>query len=80
MYCHAHKGHDTGVPLLKYLIKPSPLLPGKAPRRFVFTVRINKRKDNTCGDLQSLCGGPACMVALSDEEYDVCPAFVARLP
>ena len=21
MYCHAHKGHDTGVPLLKYLIK-----------------------------------------------------------
>ena len=21
MYAHAHKGHDTGVPLLKYLIK-----------------------------------------------------------
>ncbi|KAG2428875.1 hypothetical protein HYH02_014198 [Chlamydomonas schloesseri] len=81
MYCHAHKGHDTGVPLLKYLIKPTYLKPASttATRRFKITVRINKRSDNKCQDLKTLCGGDTCMVALSDEEYDICPAFYAKL-
>ncbi|KAG2445466.1 hypothetical protein HXX76_000084 [Chlamydomonas incerta] len=81
MYCHAHKGHDTGVPLLKYLIKPAYLKPASttSTRRFKITVRINKRSDNKCQDLKTLCGGDTCMVALSDEEYDTCPAFYAKL-
>ncbi|KAG2428874.1 hypothetical protein HYH02_014197 [Chlamydomonas schloesseri] len=83
MYCHAHKGHDTGVPLLKYLIKPSYLKPAStaagAKRHFRLTMRINKRPDNKCQDLKTLCGGDTCMVSLSDEEYDICPAFYAKL-
>ncbi|KAG2445467.1 hypothetical protein HXX76_000085 [Chlamydomonas incerta] len=83
MYCHAHKGHDTGVPLLKYLIKPSYLKPAStaagAKRHFKLTMRINKRADNKCQDLKTLCGGDTCMVALSDEEYNTCPAFYSKL-
>ncbi|PNH06192.1 hypothetical protein TSOC_007461 [Tetrabaena socialis] len=82
MYCHAHKGHDTGVPLLKYLIKPDYLTPSSAPgakRSFVITVRINKRADKMCQNLATLCGGNTCMVALSDEEYDTCPAYYSRM-
>ncbi|PNW79839.1 hypothetical protein CHLRE_08g368800v5 [Chlamydomonas reinhardtii] len=82
MYAHAHKGHDTGVPLLKYLIKPSYLKPAstaaRAQRHFTLTMRINKRTDNKCQDLKTLCGGDTCMVALSDEEYNTCPAFYSK--
>ncbi|PNW79841.1 hypothetical protein CHLRE_08g368850v5 [Chlamydomonas reinhardtii] len=81
MYCHAHKGHDTGVPLLKYLIKPAYLKPASttSTRRFKITVRLNKSSSNKCQDLTTLCGGDTCMVALSDEEYNTCPAFYSQL-
>lgn len=43
MLCHAHKGHDTGVPLLKYHVKPT-IVPRTAKpykqRRIFMTLRI----------------------------------------
>ncbi|KAG2493292.1 hypothetical protein HYH03_008428 [Edaphochlamys debaryana] len=79
MYAHAHKGHDTGVPLLKYLIKPESLSPAPGVKRsWTLSIRLFKSANNTCSDMHKLCGGNTCMAALSDEEYDVCPAFFSE--
>lgn len=85
MYCHSHKGHETGVPLLKFLAKPTYLEPNTtAPytkRRFIFSLRMKPREESQmkCADIRTLCGGSKCMVALSDEEYNLCPAFFANI-
>jgi hypothetical protein len=42
-------------------------------------MRIYKSSDNMCPDLDTLCGGNTCMVALSDEEYDICPAYYSKM-
>ncbi|KAG2493291.1 hypothetical protein HYH03_008427 [Edaphochlamys debaryana] len=79
MYAHSHKGHNTGVPLLKYLIKPNHLTPTPGVvRSFTLSLRIYKHAGSTCTDLKTLCGGDTCMAALSDEEYETCPAFFSR--
>lgn len=83
MLAHAHKGHDTGVPLLKYRVKPM-LQPKKTLPYRVLRIAVKLRIQQVaihahCPDLPSLCGGPRCMVALSDYEYDNCPAYLMNV-
>ena len=62
-------------------LQPAYLKPASttSTRRFKITVRLNKSSSNKCQDLTTLCGGDTCMVALSDEEYNTCPAFYSQL-